>query len=251
MLYHYIYHISLSIPVQSHRNQRKGKGLRFGLDTNPCKIFKLSMICVSRTSSQVSTCLRFRNGLTSLDLTATIWDCAARCCTLSPSRGSARSNDRALLHWQPHTITKLSPCWSKTAPNNSMIPRDEPLQVLPLRQIKISYSDALHKISSCKNEQQTSLQNAPVQQLPWQTSRVAHGVWLRFAPEAVWLHRMLRWPGKMQTESKNKQRGDSWREWREDRIIIVSSYESYSIIQKGRPDMVKSFLNVHQGAVTL
>ena len=58
-----LYTFSVSTPtVQNHRNQKEGTGLRFGLDTNPCKIFKLSMICVSRTSSQVSKCLSFRYG---------------------------------------------------------------------------------------------------------------------------------------------------------------------------------------------
>ena len=77
-------------------------------------------------SQNVSAFAMDRYGLNSFDF-------AARCCTLSPSRGWARSNDPALLHWQPHTITKLSPCWSKMAPNKSLIPRDESLQVLPLQ----------------------------------------------------------------------------------------------------------------------
>lgn len=49
-----LFTFSVSTPtVQNHRNQKEGTGLRFGLDTNPCKIFKLSMICVSRTSSSL------------------------------------------------------------------------------------------------------------------------------------------------------------------------------------------------------
>ena len=136
-MYIYIYmYISLAIPFQYQPLQYKiteikRKARVWGLDWT--LILVKSSSCPwsawvehPHKSQNVSAFAMDRYGLNSFDF-------AARCCTLSPSRGWARSNDPALLHWQPHAITKLSPCWSKMAPNKSLIPRDESLQVLPLQ----------------------------------------------------------------------------------------------------------------------